>query len=107
MPTPTHFFRYKEGGDNFVVYPITKKFDVTKDNYSAVYIFADVDFIPLYIGETEELAERINNHEKLRMAKDNGCKFICVLKVSEAKREVIEDELIDVHKPRLNSPKLS
>lgn len=70
-------------------------------NIGAVYIFVklvsrkdNISSRALYIGETENLCERIENHEKWECVLKHGCTHICVMAVKDREeRLAIETDL--------------
>ena len=73
----------------------------------AVYIFAGKnvkgEWFPLYVGETESLAERVPTHERWSEAERLGATHVHVLVVAQATaRQSLEQELIAKYQPRLN-----
>lgn len=82
----------------FTVYSADTEFN----NIGAVYIFCKVSIddelnfilVPLYIGETGKLGDRIANHEKWDCVNREGCQFICVKAIS--RREVRLDVETDL-----------
>ena len=84
---------------DFTAYSINSSFG----NYGAVYIFTKQYYdnqgkswyLPLYIGKTSELGDRISGHEKWDCVNDNGVNSICVYAESSATlRSRIESDLI-------------
>jgi hypothetical protein len=60
----------------------------------AVYMFLNVRE-PVYVGQTEDLSERFDNHHKADCIRRRGATVICVLVVSsEAERLAIERDLL-------------
>ncbi|WP_165177537.1 hypothetical protein [Desulfovibrio sp. ZJ369] len=100
MPSEGTAIFYGESGDGyqFNIY----KSDTNFRNISAVYIFckATIDndlnlmLAPLYIGETDELGDRIAKHEKLECVIFEGCTHICIKAVSGRKTRLeVEKDL--------------
>lgn len=63
------------------------------------------EWIPLYIGQTDNFAKRINNHEKLQCAFDHGMTHIHVRYSRSQRLERIleETDLIDMWNPVCNN----
>ena len=81
--------------------------DTQFNEVGAVYIFTKEDnrsYIPLYIGQTDNLGERIPNHEKWSCVKQNGVNFsICAMvESSEFSRREIERDLLEMRNPPCN-----
>ena len=79
-----------------------------------VYIFACREnrlggWVPLYVGETEDFADRISDHEMWSTLEQQGNFrrsdiYVHVLEVrGESQRKDVESELIREHNPRWNS----
>jgi hypothetical protein len=77
-------FKGKVGSYTFEIYPVNQKFN----SVAAIYIFAKMTtdttgvsrYLPIYIGQTDSLADRIPTHEKWLCARFNGANTICVLR---------------------------
>jgi hypothetical protein len=91
----------------FEAYPI----DATFNAVGAVYVFTKrtVDpsgsgsHTPIYIGQTDSLADRIPNHEKWPCIKRENANCICVqLDDSERSRLQKEADLITAYHPPCN-----
>jgi hypothetical protein len=75
-------FKGQVGSYTFEIYPVHQKFNAV----GAVYIFAKMTvdatgvhwYAPVYIGQTDSLADRIPTHEKWPCALRNGANAICV-----------------------------
>lgn len=72
-----------------------------------LYVFAGLnsakEWVPLYIGETGSLAERLATHEKWTEAEQLGATHIHVrVEESATVRLSIETELIRDYQPRVN-----
>ncbi|MFA5293773.1 MAG: GIY-YIG nuclease family protein [Phycisphaerae bacterium] len=86
------------------IYPIGTSFKKEPGNY----IFAKQNtqgyWTPCYIGQTENLDERLGNHEKEACAKRNGATHIHVHLTSggESIRKAEEKDLIQKWKPPCN-----
>ena len=85
----------------FTAYSADSQFN----DVSAIYIFTKRTVIDgkgrhafLYIGETEELGERISKHEKWPCVVDEGCNCICVhLVTGKQNRQAIESAFLEEH----------
>lgn len=76
------------------VYIFTKRYQNASGTYSQ---------IPLYIGESEELGTRIENHEKWPCVMRQGCTHISVMPVSDGRKRLnIETDLIQGYQPVCN-----
>ncbi len=80
--------------------------DTTFNEVGAVYIFTKQEnraYTPLYIGRTNNLKQRISNHEKWPCVRRYGVNSICVLVESSAlSRLQIESDLLDMGNPPCN-----
>lgn len=87
-------------GDNysFKVYDVDIKFT---DEISVIYCFAKQDEI-LYVGQTENLQQRMRDHEKLPLAKKLGCKYILVMETPEDELNSVELDIAAYYNPQLN-----
>ena len=68
----------------------------THDAVSANYIFVKEtqpnSFRPIYVGETEDISERFDNHHKMPCIKRNGATHLCAHKSSTDKKVRCEEE---------------
>lgn len=75
---------------------------------SGVYIFTDIFGTPAYIGETENIKERVGNHEYYNRPTESRAPAIGVPRnpfyyiCDEYSRKQIEKELIQKYNPRYN-----
>ena len=80
--------------------------DTAFNEVAAVYIFTkkqNDSYWPLYIGQTDNLKERISNHEKWACVRQNGVNSICVFRdSSESSRLLIERDLLANTNPPCN-----
>ena len=84
--------------------------DTSFNNVGAVYIFSKRTIKDdtgthsfIYIGETNDLSDRIPNHEKWPCVKKYGANCICTHTESHQEtRRKIEDDLLDAHDPPCN-----
>lgn len=93
---------------NFTAHSIPSEYR----NAGGVYIFTrrnfihnKVEYIPLYIGESHSISERLSkHHEKWQCAINNNVDSICVYYVAGGKsvRKVIEADLLRNRKPPCN-----
>jgi len=77
-------------------------------NQPGNYIFAKLNalgqWVPQYIGQTKDLKDRLNDHEKEACAKSNGATHIHAhLNRTEAARLAEEKDLIEKHNPHCNT----
>lgn len=77
-----------------------------------VYCFTEVDednrHTPIYIGITDNLSTRFNNHHKEECIEDEDATCICVYaEEDEDSRVAMEDDLIPAYDPPCNEHKLS
>ena len=81
--------------------------DTAFNEVGAVYIFTKREnsrYTPLYIGQTDNLKERIPNHEKWPCVRRNGVNSICVLSdSSQSSRLQTESDLLDKRNPPCNA----
>jgi len=74
----------------------------------AVYLFCGVkqpenQWILLYVGQTDDLADRLSTHERWPEAVQLGATHVHARAVPQvANRDLIEQELIRVYQPRMN-----
>lgn len=89
---------------NYWVYRIGTTFKDKPGNYIFAKVSTPGKWLPLYIGETDSLAERIPNHEKLPCVKRNGGTHIHVhiSSSSETTRRTEESDLIAKWDPPCN-----
>jgi len=93
-------FTGKVGSYNFVVYPWGTDFKAVRAVYVITKRTADIysrgthSFI--YIGQTGDLSERFDNHDKADCFTKRGANCICIHEESdEQKRLAIESDLLD------------
>lgn len=78
---------------NFIVFNMNTQFK----SIAAVYIFAEHAedlFLPIYIGQTTDLKDRIQNHEKWPCAIRHHCNCLCIRKTEQQDLFDIETDLI-------------
>lgn len=80
-------------GEVSAVYVVTKRY-MKGDNYSHTII---------YIGQTDNLKERFDNHHKQVCFDENDANTLCVhQELSEKTRLTIETDLIEAYSPSCN-----
>lgn len=96
-----------ESGKQYCFYLLTK--DSFFDKIGAVYIFIKEEvrprrrYTPLYIGQTSNLQERIDEHEKWDCVNRHGCTHIAVKEVSHSKERLeIETDLRHAYSTKCN-----
>ena len=81
--------------------------DTMFNEVGAVYIFTKREnstYTRLYVGQTDNLEERISNHEKWPCVRQYGVNSICVLREdNEFSRRQIESDLLDLGYPPCNN----
>lgn len=82
--------------------------DATHDAVPANYIFVSKTgttyYMPIYIGETEDISERFDSHHKMPCIQRNGATHLCTHK-SDADKKVRcteEADLINNYNPTCN-----
>ena len=100
-------FQGINGKYSFNVY----SWDTSFKPLGAVYCFSKRTVNPqglgehdiLYVGITNDLSVRFNDHHKEGCAEKNGANCICIYQEdSEEARKQIEKDLISKHKPKCN-----
>ena len=86
------------------IYKIGTPFKDEPGNYIFVKQTSPNKWSPIYIGETDSLARRIPNHEKLPCVERNGGTHICVHTSSsnETARRSEESDLLNKWNPPCN-----
>jgi len=81
----------------YTIYTIGASFNEVPGNYVFAKKTIENTFTPIYIGETEDLSERFDNHHKMPCIKRNLASHITVHKSSPsaATRKAEEQDLID------------
>ena len=92
----------------FNVYPLDTDFQAV----AAVYFFtkrtkktdgSHTHRKHIYVGETEDLSDRFDNHHKMSCIERNGANCVCTHPEStESKRLEVEQDLIDAYSPVCN-----
>jgi hypothetical protein len=90
----------------YTVYPIDVLLPPTPGNYIYAKQSEDGQWIPLYIAQTRDMHQRLEGHEKLQDASENGGSHVHVnfSSGSQAARCSEERDLIQRWKPVLNEP---
>lgn len=83
---------------SFKAYEVNEKFT---DKISVIYCFASPKKI-IYVGQSENLHQRMSNHEKLPLAKKLGCKYIFVRETPEQDLNSVERDIAAYYNPQLN-----
>ena len=91
-------------GHTFTIHPHSAAWN----NIGGIYIFCGVSpqnhWIPLYIGKTNSLSTRIPQHEMWSQAQRLGASHVHARVVPLASvRAVLEETLIRIYQPRLNT----
>jgi hypothetical protein len=86
------------------VYPIDTTFPAVPGNYIYAKQSEEGEWIPLYIAQTRDMHQRLEGHEKLQDATENGATHIHVdfSSGSQAGRCTEEKDLILRWRPMLN-----
>lgn len=89
---------------SYGIYPIGTTFKKVPGNYVFAKETKQNTFLPIYIGETEDLSERFDNHHKMPCIKRNGATHITVHvgESSTTVRRAEEKDLIDKYNPACN-----
>jgi len=96
-------FQGKSGASyGFTIY----NWGTTFEAFGAVYVVtkrASTGYTPLYVGQTEDMSERFDNHHKAGCFERNGADSICVrTEESESSRLAIEADLVANYNPICN-----
>lgn len=88
---------------DYYVYPIGTAFDAKPGNYIFA-VYTSEGWKPCYIGQTENLNDRLGDHEKEACAKRHGATHIHAHLTAggEAVRKAEEADLISLWKPPCN-----
>ncbi|MEI6607878.1 MAG: GIY-YIG nuclease family protein [Verrucomicrobiota bacterium] len=102
--TPTCKWPGKSGQTyTYYIYSIGASFKEEAGNYIFCKLNASGQWVPQYIGQTENLNQRLGNHEKEVCAKRNGATHIHAHLTSvEATRLAEEKDLIQTYNPPCN-----
>ena len=88
----------------YFVYPIDTKFESAAANYVYAKLSLHRTWVPVYIGQTGDLRERLPDHEKRPCAIRQGATHIHAHRSGdEHERRVEEADLIRKYKPRCNT----
>jgi hypothetical protein len=102
---PTIMWRGLSGKEyKYWIYPIGTSFKKEPGNYIFAKETRSGYWLPCYIGQTENLDERLGDHEKEACAKRNGATHIQTHLASggEVVRKAEEKDLIQKRKPPCN-----
>jgi len=102
---PTVSWKGKSGvSHTYWVYPIGTTFSKAPGNYIFTKRDASANHTAIYVGQTGDLNERFDSHERMPCITKNGATHICVHKSSESekKRCAEESDLIANYKPICN-----
>jgi len=88
---------------NFTVYNHAAQWN----KIAGIYIFAGLNqvrqWVPYYVGQTDNFQDRIPSHEKWEKAQSLGATHVHVLVVQqESQRDNLEKQLIQAFRPSLN-----
>ena len=86
------------------IYKIGTSFGKSPANYVFAKETSPETLLAIYIGETEDISQRFDNHHKMPYISRNGATHICGHKSSEDKKVRCEEEsdLISNHHPVCN-----
>ncbi len=90
----------------YTIYPIETTFPPAPGNYIYARQSEDGEWVPLFIAQTRDMHQRLESHEKLQDATENGATHIHVdfSAPSQAARCTEERDLILRWKPVFNDP---
>ncbi|MBA7471466.1 hypothetical protein ES707_06772 [subsurface metagenome] len=102
--TPTINWEGKSGGKYlYYIYPIGTTFKEEPGNYIFALQSRPQYWRPIYIGQTEDLSERFDNHHKMPCIKRNGASHIHVhLNSLQSTRLSEESDLLSNFSPICN-----
>lgn len=89
-------------------FEIFSKWQRFADNVSAVYAFLAQDkndpskLKILYIGQSEDLDQRLLNHNKWGEAARRGFSHLGILRLATSQLDSVERDLVRFHEPELN-----
>ena len=106
---PSPFIRWpgQSGKEyQYEIHPIDTTFRPLPGNYIYAKQSEDGSWVPLYIAQTRDMHQRLEGHEKLQDATENGATHIHVnfSSGSQAARCTEERDLILLWKPVCNEP---
>ena len=86
------------------IYEIGTTFKPSPANYVFAKRTKEDTYRPIYIGQTEDISERFDNHHKMPCIKRNGATHVCTHDKgqNEANRLTEESDLIENYKPICN-----
>ena len=86
------------------IYPIGTTFKKVPGNYVFAKETKQGTFLPIYIGETDDLSERFDNHHKMPCVVENGATHITVHvgETSATVRRTEEKDLREKYNPICN-----
>ena len=102
---PTINWRGRSGREYaYHIYPIGTEFKSAPGNYVFAKQTRPNTFQPIYIGETEDLSQRFDNHHKMPCIRRNGATHITVHANynGEQARKAEEADLIANYRPICN-----
>ena len=80
-------FKGKSGeGYKYWIYDLSDTHAAVPANYIFVKETKPNSFRPIYIGETEDISDRFDNHHKMPCIKRNGASHLCAHKSSADKK---------------------
>ena len=87
----------------FESYPTSTSWNHVPCVYVVARLTPERRYAILYVGETEDIADRLSNHHKAQCFRRNGCTHILVHQErSERTRRLIEADLIRNYGPACN-----
>jgi hypothetical protein len=86
------------------IYKLGATFDAVPGNYIFAKSVPDNKLRAIYIGQTSNLSERFDNHERMPCIRRNGADYICAHKSNESEkgRCAEESDLIANYDPCCN-----
>ena len=87
----------------FEVYPLSTTWNHVPSVYVVARLTPERRYAILYVGQTEDIADRLSNHHKEHCFRRNGWTHILVhQESSERTRRLIEADLIQKYRPACN-----
>lgn len=87
----------------FDVYPLDTEFNSVAAVYAITKRNASANHTIIYIGQTDDLSERFDNHHKATCFKRQGANCVCIhVEKNEETRLAIERDLIKNYDPPCN-----
>ena len=74
------------------IYPLGTNFKNVPGNYIFAQENGDGQFTPIYIGQTSDLSERFDNHQKMPCIRRFGANCICAHTSSASEKERLTEE---------------